>query len=138
MRKVDGGADALFETLQEVMSNALGEEYTITADELHRNLRAELLERHTMYGVKLNKELRKSLRVIKSPGLMLTLDVIQVFAVKYNCQVWMHIGSDKPIIFDGGIGTALSMKEYIYSYLVEFISIQCGKYQINMKCQIWL
>ena len=64
MRKVDGGADALFETLQEVMSNTLGVEYTITVDELRRNLVGELLEHPTIYGVKLSKELRKSLRAM--------------------------------------------------------------------------
>ena len=114
MRKVDGGADALFETLQEVMSNTLGVEYTITADELRRNLVGELLEHPTIYGVKLNKELRKSLRAMKSPGVMPTLDVIQVFATKYNCQVWMHVGSDRPIIFDGGIGAVLSEYERVH------------------------
>ena len=47
MRKVNGGADELFETLQEMILNALGVEYNITADELRRNLVGELLEHPT-------------------------------------------------------------------------------------------
>ena len=118
MRKVDGGADALFETLQEVMLNTLGVETTVTAEELRKDLVGELLENPTAYGVKLNKDLRKSLRAMKNPGFMPTLDVIQVFAVKCNCQVWMHVGSDKPIIFDGGIGATLSNCERVHIQLL--------------------
>ena len=108
VRKVDGGTDSLFESLQEVMSETLGLNNNFSTDELRRRLVDELLENPTMYRVKLDKQLRKSLKVMRNPGCMPTLDVLQVFAVKCNCQLWMHIESDKPIIFDGGIGAALS------------------------------
>ena len=118
MRKVDGGADSLFETLQEVMLETLGVNNNLSVEEFRRRLVEELLENPTMYGVKLDKQLRKLLKAMRNPGYMPTLDVIQVFAVNYNCQVWMHVGSDKPIIFDGGIGVSMSDFERVHIQLL--------------------
>ena len=59
---------------------------------------------------------------MRNTGYMPSWAVIQVFAVKCSCQVWMHIGSDKPIIFNGGIRATLSDLVRVHIQVLEGVN----------------
>ena len=108
IKKVDGDADSLFETLIQCIEEEVGNNTKFEAKQLRQELVEELLKNPLKYNVKLHKSLKKSLRSMKNPGNMPSLEILLVFSALFKCQVWLHVGSERPIIFDYSEGSTLS------------------------------
>ena len=102
IQKVEGGGDSLFESLIICLKEESDAYDGSETEELRRVLTEELRKIADKIGLKLNKELRKKLEVMKLPGQFPLIEVILAFCKVYRYQVWVHVGGPSPIIFDDG------------------------------------
>ena len=108
IKKVEGGGNSLFESLIQVRNYDLGREGEMSLENLRRTLVEELLQNPKIYGLELNRAQKKELKAMKFAGQLPSMDLIMVFAKMYKYQVWVHVGTDQPIIFDYNKGQGLS------------------------------
>ncbi|KAF0304057.1 hypothetical protein FJT64_024045 [Amphibalanus amphitrite] len=95
--KPEGGGDTMVECLQ----------YWIRAhrhrDISNASLRQELLDEAvrtpSKYDIKLDKHSRQDLRLMRLPGQLMAIDMLSVFASRYNVRIIVHFGSQNPLVF---------------------------------------
>ena len=100
LKKVDGGGDSLFESLNEILIEEEICSENKTVQDLRRELVEDILENHKDYGIEMDKYKKKNYMAMKNPGVVPYLDVILAFCKKYEVQVWMHGVGSKPLLFD--------------------------------------
>ena len=105
IQKVEGGGDSLFESLMICLKEESEAFEELEIQELRRVLTEELKTIADKIGLKLNKELRKKLEVMKQPGQFPLIEVILAFSKIYRYQVWVHVGGPSPIVFEFGNNT---------------------------------
>ena len=99
-RAVPGGGDSLFDSLYALLSlDASRKEKVTSSQDLREQLVSELLKRPQRYRVTWSKEDLQSLRLCQYPGQLPPLEVILCFSDVFHCVVYVHFGSDKPVLY---------------------------------------
>ena len=94
-----GGGDSLFISLWKVMTTLDLKGIPETFDELREQLVDDLLEHPTKYNIKLNRDSRKSLKLMKLPGKLPSLDIIMVACRLYGIKVYVYFWPESPVIY---------------------------------------
>ena len=100
IKKVEGGGDSLFESLNEVARcSSLGRPACESALKLRELLIEELLRRPEEYNVTLNRDQRKQLRLMCLPGQLPCVEVLYAFGQQFKCCVVVHYGVGNGVNF---------------------------------------
>mgnify|MGYP000628023706 CR=1 FL=1 len=90
---VPGGGNSLFDSLHYLSRvNHLGREACSSVLILRELLVNEILNHPQRYGVHLNKEGRKKLRLMKFEGQLPCIEVLYAFSHLYKCKILVHFG----------------------------------------------
>ena len=97
---VSGGGDSLIESLHIVSKGLQGKKGSFkTISDLRVHLATDILNNPVRYELKLDKEGRKQLKLMKTDGQLPSLEFLYAFSYYYECQVVVHYGGLKPVIF---------------------------------------
>ena len=100
IRRVDGGGDALIESILLALKNVLVTKTHLrspipdTTDELRYMLVEELLKNVTIYRGTTGKNDMKCLRAMLQPGVMPVNDIILVASYLFGVRIMVHYGSE--------------------------------------------
>ena len=100
-----GGGDSMLHSLIIVLQcykerYAPEMEILTSASDLREQLVTELESKPSLYGLKLDKCLKNTLKLAKLPGHLPMWEFLLAFSNLYFLQVWVHHGIDQPIIYD--------------------------------------
>ena len=97
---VPEGGDSLFDSLYALLSVDASRKGGMTSSpELREQLVSEVLRRPQRYRDTWSKEDMQSLRLCRCPGQLSPLEVILCFCDLFDCVVYVHFGSDKPVAY---------------------------------------
>ena len=94
-----GGGDSLFHSLMKALTSLKHCRMPATVDELRSLLVGDLVEHPDRYQLKLNRDSRKMLKLMRLPGQIPTLDVILVACRLFHIKVHVYFWSNKPVIY---------------------------------------
>lgn len=103
IRLIDGGGDSMFESLYSCIDD-LGEDIeNIDLPETHQELRkilvTELMDNLDKYKLKLNKQQRKQMKLMISPGQQPCSEILLAACQLFNLEIYVHHGMSSPIVF---------------------------------------
>lgn len=96
---VPGGGDSLFISLHRVLLG-VGRNVPVTMLELRELLVQELLDHPDRYGVKLNRQKRRDLRLMKHPGQLPVIEVLLVACRLYSVRICLYCWGVQPVIYE--------------------------------------
>ena len=97
---VPGGGDSLMVSLFRCMTTQQIQSRPENVQELRRTLIQELLSSPKRYGItKLDKTLRREIRLMQHPGQLPCLEVLMVASHLYGLRVMVYFWSARPIIY---------------------------------------
>ena len=95
-----GGGDSLFVSIHRSLCHVNGDRTLPTSDlELRVQLVDELLTNADKYNMKLDRNSRKELRVMRCPGQLPSLDVLLAASKIYHVKFFVYFWSTEPVIY---------------------------------------
>lgn len=107
IRRVEGGGDSMIESLFAVMQHHKGKHecsflLPSSVEQLRAILVNELLANSVKYGFSLGRNRRREILLMRTPGQMMSEELLTVFSNMYGLEVWVHCGMEKPIVHSMG------------------------------------
>ena len=104
LKCVSGGGDSMIESLWEALlhhrgSNDPSLEVPATIQALKLLLIDELRTSPTRYGLTLNRDTKRFLKLSELPGQLPLHEILLAVAYCYHLQVWVHHGIGKPVVY---------------------------------------
>ena len=101
IKEVPGGGDSLFESLHILARNdaSLAGPACVGTVELRELLVDELLRRPEQYKITLDREQRRTLKLMRLPGQLAGIEILYAFAQLFRCLVIVHYGGDWGVTF---------------------------------------
>ena len=100
LERVPGGGDSLLLSLQLLSQNMkLGSTAVESPQRLREILVDRLLSKPEDFQLKLSKDKRKALRLMRMPGQLPAVEVIYSFSRIFKCVVLVHYGGLQPVIY---------------------------------------
>jgi hypothetical protein len=98
--KVEGGGDSLFESLATASERTILQRAPVSTALVMRSLLiGELLKSPERYGLKLDRHVRKKLRLMEFPGQLPGVEVLFAFGFLFGCVILVHYGAENPIVY---------------------------------------
>lgn len=94
-----GGGDSLFHSLSKSLTRLSADKAPVSEEELRVQLVEELLGYPERYGLKLDRQSRKALRLMKHPGQLPCLDVLLAASKLYKIKVFVYFWPSNPVIY---------------------------------------
>ena len=97
--KPESGGDTMVECLRYWIREHRKKE--VDDRSLRQELTDEVVRTPSKYGFKLDKHSRQQLKLMRLPGQLMSVDILNVFASLYDVQIVVHFGSQNPLVFRG-------------------------------------
>ena len=95
--QMPGGGNSLFDSLSLLSERALLVKDWLSPLRLREVLVDELFRHSDWYGIKLNKQERKKLKLMRCSSQLPSTEILFAFGEIYTCIVFVHFGGLKPI-----------------------------------------
>ena len=102
LRKVEGGGNSLFEALFLCLEDNDIDHGVNDCSELRVVLVEEVIVNSSKYGIKMDKDRKKQLTIMKQDGQLPCEAVLLVACKVFNIEVWVHHGMKYPVIYKQG------------------------------------
>ena len=103
-KPVPGGGDSLVESLMVAASfQQFGVALPDTVNDLRTVLVQELMQNSAEYLLEKDKTLTRRLKLMMEPGQLLCDETMMAFAHLFKCVVFVHVGSNFPVIYTSPI-----------------------------------
>ena len=110
-----GGGNSLFDSLHRLLQATGSEDVPGSPLQLRELLVAELLNSSDKFGIKLNKQSRRELRLMLLDGQLPCFEVLLACSKKFNVQVNVYFWSREPVVYCYG-------------------PLECSKSVVNLQC----
>ena len=97
-----GGGDSMFMSLYTVINRVNVDRLPATVDGLREQLVGDLLAHPDKYKLNLDRDSRKALRLMKSPGQLPSLDVLIAACRLYDLRVLVYFWPEQPVVYQYG------------------------------------
>ena len=101
MKLMPGGGDSLFGSLHYILQIEQKDlKFPETVQQLRHQLVQILIDKSDHFGLKKTKATKQQLRLMQLPEQLPTFEILLVFSYLYNLRVYVHLGTEFPLIFD--------------------------------------
>ena len=94
-----GGGDSLFVSLYKSLTSINICRLPATVDGLRAQLVGDLVNQSDKYNLKLDRESRKSLKLMQYPGQLPSLDILLAACRLYQIKIYVYFWSETPVIY---------------------------------------